>query len=466
MKIIALRLTAPILALPVVLALIWPAPTLVSRPTPSPKPTFSVAVAATDLQLVCPGALLRLGGTDGTDPDLRERIGEAEVAIGSAVGRANFGSGPELEFQSNLSLEGISSSATLSAPSEVADQGSTSLTATQYQSAQVSRMQGLATSGCIQPTAESRFVAGSAAPGSESLLMIVNPSVIATTVTVTAHLAAGETRADQIVLPAGETRLFQLEAILQGESEFSLQVTASQGRVAAFLQQRETSGLSALGVDLVTPATSSNQRVVVPGILVRGSEYRLAGEVGNWLRVFNPGEASAEVLIELVGSATGEFGGVLQATVSAKNTVDIPLAGLTEGTYAAFVSSDQPIMAGAFSRGAVSLEAQDIAWSQSAVSQDASFAFGIPAVSTGLQLTNPGAESVTLSITDSAGTTAIVLPAKSTRLYPAATGFLRVDASSPGVVANLVVQTDLGFGVVALGLNKNFGSDVLVEVGN
>lgn len=460
---LVLRIAALLVTAGTLVALFAPIGAGLGAPASALNPTIPVSVAAAPLNLVCPGALLRLGGTDGTDPDLRERIAEARVSVGSADQAPTSLGGDPLALVGGFVEARISASGVLANQTATADQGSPLLTAAQSQSVQVARMQGLASSACIQPAAESWFIAGSTEPGSETILILVNPSQVTSTVTVAAHAASGGVSSDQVVIPAGETRLFQLDSILNSESEFSLHISASQGKVAAFLQQRETNGLSASGIDLVTPAAAAALFNVVPGILVRGSNLRVAGEVGNWLRVYNPGTEAAELLIEVVGSTTEQYGGVLQATVSAKNTVDIPLVGLPDGTYAAFVTSTMPVMAGAFSEGAVSLEAKDIAWSQGAVSQPASFAFAVP---TGgqMQITNPAEQSVTLSISDSQGTTAIVLPAKSTRLYPAASGLLRVDASATGLVANLVLDAELGFGVVALGLNQNFGSEVLVEV--
>lgn len=459
-----LRFVAPILSAATLVALLAPIEPLLKPIPAETNPTIPVSVDAAELTLVCPGALVRLGGTDGTEPDLRERIGEARAGVGSVGADQTLINGEPLELESNAGQLQLGASVIVTNASGDTEQGSLLLTGSQLQSVEVARMQGLASSGCTQPTAESWFVAGSTQQGSETVLILVNTSRIASTITVTAHSSVGDSTSDQVVIPAGETRLFQLDSILNSESEFALQVTASQGKVAAFLQQRETSGLSALGVDLVTPIAAIGEKVVVPGILVRGSELRAAGETGNWLRVFNPNNEAVELLIEVVGSTTEEFGGVLQATVSAKNTVDIPLAGLPDGNYAAFVSSDRPIMAGAYSKGAVTLEAKDIAWSQAAATLDTTFAFALPTGRIGLQVTNPTNVSVTLSISDSAGSTAFVLPPKSTRIYPTSAGFLRVDSSIPAVVANLVVDSDLGFGVVALGLNRNFGSEVEVEV--
>lgn len=423
-----------------------------------------VSVAKAALNLVCPGSLIRLGGTDGIDPDIRERIGESELAIGSATQIRVLLGESEVSYQGNVSMHGLSASATVSQVDLEAPQGSENLTGAQVQSVEVARMQGLASSGCIQPSAESWLVAGSTQPGSETLLIVVNPSAITSTVTITAHLATGDSNADQLVVPAGETRLFQVDSLVQAESEFTLQVVASQGKVASFLQQRETSGLSALGVDLVTPAAGAAERVTVPGILVRGSELRIAGEVGNWLRVFNPSKDSVELLIEVVGSSTEEFGGVVQATVSAGNTVDIPLVGLPDGTYTAFVSASTPILAGAFSRGSASLEAKDIAWSQAASELDSTFAFAASRFTTGVQISNPSDGSITVSVAAASGTVADVIPPKSSRLYPVAAGFVRVDASTAGLVANLVEESELGFGLVALGRNQNYGSEVTVRV--
>lgn len=469
MKNILVRITAPLAAVLTVTALLVSGQPLLVPSEQETAPVATVSVPPSQLTLVCPGALLRVGGTDGIDPDLRERIGEAALGVARSATQSVSLDGGELNFVGETSIQSLDSSGVLRLTELAQSQGSANLAGSQLQDVEVARMQGLAASNCIQPAAESWFVAGSTAPGSETVLIVVNPSVIASTVTVTAHGSTGDTNSGQVVVPAGETRLFQVDNLVNAEGEFTLHVTAGQGKVAAFLQQRQTSGLSASGVALATPAASANLKQVLPGILVRGSELRAEGQAGNWIRIFNPGDTAAELLIEVVGSNTEEFGGVLQATVSAKNTVDIPLVGLPDGNYAAFITSDQPVLAGALSQGAVTLEYQDIAWSQSAQLQTGSFALAVPdapagSKRVGLQLTNPLTTPVTLSVTSGDQTTAYVLPPNSTGIYPVVTGVARVASSTDGIVANLIVDSALGFDVIAAGLNQNLGSELEVRV--
>jgi len=237
--------------------------------------------------------------------------------------------------------------------------------------------------------------------------------------------------------------------------------------VAGFLQQRQTSGLSALGVAVTTAAQPASLSQVVPGILVRGAELRAdSTQPGNWVRIFNPSTSSSEVLIEVVGSSTSEFGGVITATISAGTTVDVPLAGLPNGNYSAFVSASEPVIAGAISVGAVSLEAQDIAWSQSAEPLRGSIGMAMAGDEGLLQLTNPNADEIAVSVRTDLGVTGLILPPRSTRVFPVKQGAIRIESADTdlGLIANLIFESQVGFGLAAVGSNSNLGSEIQVRV--
>lgn len=462
-----IRVLSPLVAVATLVTLFLGFPSLIQSTISTDALRSTVSVPASQLTLVCPGPVVRIGGTDGTDPEIQERIGVADRIYFSQDDLTIDSAGTSVNRAEGLGIDETSGSEILRLNLLAQQQGNTALTSSQTQNVSAARLQGLAASGCVQPAAEQWFVAGSANRGSESLMIIVNPAPVASSVTVTVHLATGATRADQVVVAAGETTVLSLDSLANSETEFTVHLRASQGKVAGFLQQRQTSGLSALGVAVTTPAQAASVTQVVPGILVRGAEFRAdAGQAGNYVRIFNPGSSSSEVLIEVVGSSTSEFGGVIMATISAGTTVDVPLSGLPNGNYSAFISASVPVIAGAISIGAVSLEAQDIVWSQSAELLMESIGLAMLGDAGLLQLTNPNSDELAVSISDGSGVTGVILPPRSTRVFPATQGSLRIESadSDLGLVANLIFESQFGFGVAAVGSNSNLGSEIQVRV--
>ncbi|NCV81382.1 MAG: hypothetical protein EBW36_05115, partial [Actinobacteria bacterium] len=113
---------------------------------------FQVSVDPADLEIVCAGALIEVGGEDGTELDLIERVGEAGVKA--------------------LSVEEISVPPTTvgSIPIEVkgSEQSTELLSAIQTQAVSRERASGLAASYCEQPITSGWFISGASGVGNES----------------------------------------------------------------------------------------------------------------------------------------------------------------------------------------------------------------------------------------------------------------------------------------------------------
>ncbi len=144
------------------------------------------------------------------------------------------------------------------------------------------------------------------------------------------------------------------------------------------------------------------------------------------LRVLNPGDKTAHVKVTLLGkSGPVQFAPASGLNVKAGQVADLPLGGLSQGTYGVKIDSDQPVSAAALSTSQGSeypeLSGQhihDFTWSQAQTGQGGVAMLPRQDVTSQLLLTNPSAKSkqVTLSAIGSNWTSTLTLPALSTQV--------------------------------------------------
>jgi hypothetical protein len=83
-----------------------------------------------------------------------------------------------------------------------------------------------------------------------------------------------------------------------------------------------------------------------------------------------------------------------------------------------------------------------------------------------LQLTNPNADEIAVSVRTDLGVTGLILPPRSTRVFPVKQGAIRIESADTdlGLIANLIFESQVGFGLAAVGSNSNLGSEIQVRV--
>lgn len=322
-------------------------------------------VAARSLELVCPGSAVRTGGASGTKVGVFDRIGKVELNgafNGSANGSVVLEELGDSSFSAQLAPGAIRATtgegASLSVVSgdSAEEQGSTLLNASQLQLVSSPRMNGLAGAACQRPSSDFWLIGGETSVGRETLLLLTNPSAISATVSLEIFTESGQIQASGlsgISVAAGDWTVVPVAGQIAGAKSLAMHVTSRGGGVVGYLQQKNVRGLTAAGVDLVGSAEDAAMQQVIPGLLVRGAKDSAAfikmnsdyADLIPVLRIFVPGSKTATVTGQVLGVDNKTFGTVVHQEVAAGTVVDIPLKGLADGDYAAFVDSDQPILA-------------------------------------------------------------------------------------------------------------------------
>jgi citrate lyase gamma subunit len=323
-------------------------------------PATELSVKARDLKLACPGSLYKAGGASGTT-----------LGNFAHVGTANFAS----QFNSNAgaTLESADGIFKVAAPGENLEQGSALLNASQYQNASGATLKGLAATNCQLPSNDLWLLGGDTTTGREALLILRNPSEVDATVSLEIFTEAGSIDApglSGIAVVAGKSTVIPLSGIVPKTKSFMTHVVSKGGAIAAWVQQRTVRGLSAGGVDYVSPSPSFSKSQVVPGIFIRGAKLanKLAAANADYkdlapvIRVFVPGKEQATVTIQVAGSNAKTFGTVIRETVKPQTVMDLEITGLKDGDYVAVVTSDVEIQSAVRLTRLTASSAPDFTW--------------------------------------------------------------------------------------------------------
>jgi hypothetical protein len=316
-------------------------------------------------------------------------------------------------------------------------------------------------------------VGGSTADGREALLILSNTSPIDETVDINIFTELGKIEVagtTGISVLAQSTTVISLASLAPSANALAVQVQSQGAKLAGWIQHRSVSGLENLGVDYVSPAIAPGTEVVIPGLLVKGTETinqvsQTEGiqDAGHALRVFAP--TGATIAVQINSSSEDVFGSVLTETIEPGTVQDFPITELLDGEYTVFITSDQPIYASV--RAAVGndngkpridfawLGASEVITSPRAVTTSAEF-------DSLLILGNPLGEAVTASVTNltTGITSRVSVPASGTASLEI-TGAVAIE-SEVGIYASVVSQKD--FQITAFGVNNQTSVGGLVPV--
>jgi hypothetical protein len=401
-------------------------------------------VKARDLQLVCPGALFKAGGAAGTTLGNFEPVGDVAYA-------SQFNGGTAASLETGDGVFSVSSSSAL------VEQGSSLLNASQYQNASGATLQGLAATNCQLPSNDVWLLGGATTTGREALLILRNTSQVDSTVSLQIFSEAGSVDApglNGIAVVAGKTTVVPLSGIVPKTKSFMTHVSAKGGAVAAWIQQRTVRGLTAGGVDYVSPSPTASTQQVVPGLFIRGTTIadRLRAANPDFqdlvpaLRVFVPGQQAATVTVQVLSETAETFGTVVRETVNPGSVMDIEIPGLKDGNYVAVVSADVEIQSSVRLPRVTSSSAPDFTW--------------IPAADkfTGeRKLTIPAAGISKLCIYNEA-------TGKITVLTVAPNSTYTFQSSQEPVYANLITDIDGTVANLSVLDQKNAGGKIAVNV--
>lgn len=324
-------------------------------------PTSSeLSVKARDLMLACPGALYKAGGATGTMLGDFEHVGTASYAS-----QFNPNAGASLQ-----STDGVFS---VTQTGSNQDQGSVLLNVSQYQNTAGATLSGLAATNCQLPSNDLWLVGGDTTTGREALLILRNTSDVDATVSLEIFSEAGSIEAqglNGIAVVAGKSTVIPLSGVVPKTKSFVTHVSSKGGAIAGWIQQRTVRGLSAGGVDYVSPSPAFAKNQVVPGIFIRGAKQASKVMAANAdyqdlipvLRVFVPGKDQATVTVQVAGSNAETFGTVVRETVKPGTVMDIEIPGLKDGDYVAIVSADVEIQSAVRLARISSGTAPDFTW--------------------------------------------------------------------------------------------------------
>lgn len=403
---------------------------------PANPQQFEVSVDPQGLQIVCPGALVEVGGEDGTELGLVERVGEASLRVNSQDGIT-----PPPTTVGSVPLEAAGT-----------EQSTELLSAVQSQAISRQRAAGLAATFCEQPTTTGWFISGASGVGNETVLIAANWNDVDTQLIVEVHSPGGVT-AERFALAAGQERIISLAPLAALASVYAVRVESTGPAVTLAVQNRWSRGLTPLGIELTSTTQLPGTDHWIQPVTVLAEGYQAP-----MLRLYAPGD-SAEVVV----TAFGEDGPELFRSV-------VPEAGFAElelelaaGTYVLKVESTTEVLAGVRNPA---LDPLDYAW---IYPQElfTSLALPVPNYATTLQLANPGALAISLTVV----TTTNDRPSYQTlELGAFESAGIEVSADSVLVqsasefLAALEVVDGAGYAVIGPSENKNLGEDLLVRV--
>jgi hypothetical protein len=354
---------------------------------------------ALDQQRVCSGSLLRLAGDSGASATSVSSIGQANT-----VTAAGDGVSPSIE-----KLKGADGAKSNPETVTAKASGSTvpQVAGAQSQSVSQSDLRGFAAAPCAEPTSSTWLVGGSTETGRTTLIDLVNPSDVNSTVDLTVAAENGDVEGpglQGIVVAPRSQKVVPLSGFQTGLVSPVVHVTSRGGLISASLQVGVVRTLEAGGADIVSAAASPSTEVTIPGIIVRDGEavQKKTGDAGfadlkSILRAYVPGSTNAQLSIQL--STADGTGTTVTATAQSARTTDVSIDGLDDGLYTATIRSSEPIVAGVRTSSVGTDGGVDLAWTGGAPSLGATTMFTVaPGSGSRLTLANPTAKAITTTL--------------------------------------------------------------------
>lgn len=403
-------------------------------------PVAQINPTAEDQLRACPGPFMTVGA-DPTQANVVSSLGPSSVVSSGGTASSLSSSNP------NAAQDGAAqafSDASTAAP----------LAAAQSQNLALDNYAGLSAAACTAPLQDSWLIGGDTALGSTAVLVLSNPSKLASIANVQLYGAAGPIETvglNELEVPAGSQRLLPLSGYAINESAPVVHITTQGGRLSAAIDYSHIDGVTPTGADTIGPSAQAATKVSIPGVVVDSSiGLATQGEGADGaanVRVLVPGTTPANVSISVVGD-NGAAGSAYTVTAQPGVATTVPLNGLAPGTYTVWITSDQPLVAAAQS-ALTAAEGTDVAWFASADNLPALTAFAVPAGAPAtLHLANPTTGSVTVNVNGASQITltvpagaasSVAIPAGSWTASGGAGAVASVSLQSAGRLASLAV---------------------------
>ncbi|WP_051423125.1 DUF5719 family protein [Arthrobacter sp. MA-N2] len=336
-------------------------------------------------------------------------------------------------------------------------------------------LRGLAAAPCQQPGNDAWLVGASTALGRTAILNISNASGTPATVNLELYGSRGQVQASGsrgLLVGPGTTRSINLAGLVTNESQLSVHLRSSGGPVAASIQQSVLRGLTAGGVELITPGVAAADAQVMTGVDIQDpAAAKSLGDKAGFsdavpaLQIVVPGPVDAVVDVRLFGpNGQRALPGGGAVTAKAGAVTQVPLTGVPAGMYTVSATSDASFAASTrVTRGLKAEDPVDFAWSPAAVrlgSQHVmavpqggtrSLSFGVPAGRATVSytpVTSDGKVHKTETVEIAGGTTSVIgIP----------------DKSDGAAVSGYIVSAagDAAYGALVLGQADQNGVSVL-----
>jgi Family of unknown function (DUF5719) len=388
-------------------------------------------------QLICAGALLRLGDEAGKDATAAHELG-APTTIASAT-EGGVTSTP-LE-QPDAHGTAAAAPIVISAPPLAGTVSSATLSGAQSQSVNTGDFRGFAAAACARASISTWLVGGSTAVGRTTLLSLANPNEVVATVSLEVFGDGGEISAPGskgIVVAAHTERVLSLAGFAPDLGAPVLHITSTGGPIAANLQQVVVRGISPGGVDIVGPTSIPAKGAVFPGVVVANSATvaPLLGEdgfkdLGTALRAFVPGDKAATARVSVVPEDPAVAGASFSISLPAGVVTDVPIDGLADGVYSISLESDVPVVAavrastvGDAASSSDGIGAIDFAWfTASSALTGSAFVAVASGVGAQLHFSNHGQSAEAVNLTSPDGTQLdVAVPAGTSVSVPVTSG--------------------------------------------
>ncbi|MGI8458480.1 MAG: DUF5719 family protein [Propionibacteriaceae bacterium] len=309
--------------------------------------------------------------------------------------------------------------------------------------------QGLTMAPCTAPATDQWFVGLGADAGSRSELVLSNPDAAQAEVDLRFYGPDGELvvpGSPGLVVPARGTQTVALGSLLTVSEPVTVEVRATDGRVAAMARDLSSASSVPTGADWHPASTIPARDVVVPAVAGGAGTRRLS--------VVNPSDRRATVSVQVVG-ADGSYApaGAQQLELAPLSTGELSLAGGLAGAAAGIrVTSDEPITAAVRSTSSTTGAAPDIAI---AVASAPILRLGVapvaslPDVQTTLVLSNVGPATVTAKV-EVVGLDGVVVSSDDVPVADGASSVRTVRSSRPVYLTVAVPSTAQVYGGVSL----------------
>lgn len=199
---------------------------------------------------------------------------------------------------------------------------------------------GLSAAPCLAPSTTHWFTGFGTGDADRTELVLTNPDDAQAEVDLRFYGRTGRIvvpGSPAVIVEAHATRTFSLATLVTEGGPFSLQIQASEGRVAAIARRTRTTELKPSGADWQLPSTSPALTTVIPTVP--------DGVGARDLVITNPGMDRATVAVQVltVGGPIVPSGGA-SVEVGPESTVSLDLEpGLAGNAGAVKLTSDQPV---------------------------------------------------------------------------------------------------------------------------